>query len=144
MCVDIYLIFIRLLKIHFGFDFRYDCFIWIILWKFLMCVTGSESPVVVDLFESMDPAFQRVSLSNLLLFFLTCEYTIFIQIFISFHIKQMYEFFNFCFIYFQGDYVLINGWNLIQADETVVFNIDVRLPISSVTLVFYNSYHVSV
>ncbi|KAL7604022.1 uncharacterized protein LOC111907440 isoform X1 [Lactuca sativa] len=31
----------------------------LILWKFLMCVTGSESPVVVVLSESMEPAFQR-------------------------------------------------------------------------------------
>nr|XP_043615626.1 signal peptidase complex catalytic subunit SEC11C-like [Erigeron canadensis] len=31
----------------------------LIIWKFLMCVTGSESPVVVVLSESMEPAFQR-------------------------------------------------------------------------------------
>nr|KAJ0201726.1 hypothetical protein LSAT_V11C600321820 [Lactuca sativa] len=32
----------------------------LILWKFLMCVTSSESPVVVVLSESMEPAFQRI------------------------------------------------------------------------------------
>ncbi|KAI3759641.1 hypothetical protein L6452_07606 [Arctium lappa] len=31
----------------------------LIIWKLLMCVTGSESPVVVVLSESMEPAFQR-------------------------------------------------------------------------------------
>nr|GEW33728.1 signal peptidase complex catalytic subunit SEC11C [Tanacetum cinerariifolium] len=31
----------------------------LIIWKFLMVVTGSESPVVVVLSESMEPAFQR-------------------------------------------------------------------------------------
>ncbi|XP_035841894.1 signal peptidase complex catalytic subunit SEC11C isoform X3 [Helianthus annuus] len=36
----------------------------LIIWKFLMCVTGSESPVVVVLSESMEPAFQRVHERN--------------------------------------------------------------------------------
>ncbi|PKA45878.1 signal peptidase, endoplasmic reticulum-type [Apostasia shenzhenica] len=31
----------------------------LIIWKLLMCLTGSESPVVVVLSESMEPAFQR-------------------------------------------------------------------------------------
>ncbi|XP_065848408.1 uncharacterized protein [Euphorbia lathyris] len=31
----------------------------LIMWKILMCVTGSESPVVVVLSESMEPAFKR-------------------------------------------------------------------------------------
>ncbi|XP_010920145.1 uncharacterized protein [Elaeis guineensis] len=31
----------------------------LILWKGLMCVTGTESPVVVVLSESMEPGFQR-------------------------------------------------------------------------------------
>ncbi|XP_017255819.1 uncharacterized protein LOC108225465 isoform X2 [Daucus carota subsp. sativus] len=31
----------------------------LIIWKALMCITGSESPVVVVLSESMEPAFQR-------------------------------------------------------------------------------------
>ncbi|KAJ0639365.1 putative signal peptidase I [Helianthus annuus] len=39
----------------------------LIIWKFLMCVTGSESPVVVVLSESMEPAFQRRS-KNVLLY----------------------------------------------------------------------------
>ncbi|KAF5793187.1 putative signal peptidase I [Helianthus annuus] len=30
-----------------------------LIWKLLMCVTGCESPVVVVLTESMEPAFQR-------------------------------------------------------------------------------------
>lgn len=33
----------------------------LIIWKSLMCITGSESPVVVVLSESMEPAFQRVT-----------------------------------------------------------------------------------
>lgn len=33
----------------------------LIIWKALICVTGSESPVVVVLSESMEPGFQRVS-----------------------------------------------------------------------------------
>ncbi|KAJ0528036.1 putative signal peptidase I [Helianthus annuus] len=32
----------------------------LVIWKLLMCVTGCESPVVVVLTESMEPAFQRV------------------------------------------------------------------------------------
>ncbi|CAK9158447.1 unnamed protein product [Ilex paraguariensis] len=31
----------------------------LIIWKALMCITGSESPVVVVLSESMEPGFQR-------------------------------------------------------------------------------------
>ncbi|KAH9800261.1 Signal peptidase I [Citrus sinensis] len=31
----------------------------LIIWKGLMCITGSESPVVVVLSESMEPGFQR-------------------------------------------------------------------------------------
>ncbi|WCJ29666.1 Signal peptidase complex catalytic subunit sec11 [Euphorbia peplus] len=31
----------------------------LIMWKILMCATGSESPVVVVLSESMEPAFKR-------------------------------------------------------------------------------------
>ncbi|MCD7472256.1 Signal peptidase complex catalytic subunit S11A [Datura stramonium] len=31
----------------------------LIIWKALMCVTGSESPVVVVLSESMEPGFKR-------------------------------------------------------------------------------------
>jgi signal peptidase len=31
----------------------------LIIWKALICVTGSESPVVVVLSESMEPGFQR-------------------------------------------------------------------------------------
>ncbi|KAL0415334.1 UNVERIFIED_CONTAM: Signal peptidase complex catalytic subunit SEC11A [Sesamum latifolium] len=34
----------------------------LMIWKTLMCVTGSESPVVVVLSESMEPGFSRVSL----------------------------------------------------------------------------------
>ncbi|CDY37720.1 BnaA04g19480D [Brassica napus] len=30
-----------------------------IIWKALMCVTGTESPVVVVLSRSMEPAFKR-------------------------------------------------------------------------------------
>uniref|UniRef100_A0A0D3AZ27 Signal peptidase complex catalytic subunit SEC11 n=1 Tax=Brassica oleracea var. oleracea TaxID=109376 RepID=A0A0D3AZ27_BRAOL len=32
----------------------------LIIWKALMCVTGTESPVVVVLSRSMEPAFKRV------------------------------------------------------------------------------------
>lgn len=32
----------------------------LIIWKALMCLTGSESPVVVVLSGSMEPAFKRV------------------------------------------------------------------------------------
>ncbi|KAM3714066.1 hypothetical protein ACB098_01G306400 [Castanea mollissima] len=32
----------------------------LIIWKGLICITGSESPVVVVLSESMEPGFQRV------------------------------------------------------------------------------------
>ncbi|KAK8935486.1 hypothetical protein KSP39_PZI013317 [Platanthera zijinensis] len=32
----------------------------LIIWKGLVCITGSESPVVVVLSESMEPGFQRV------------------------------------------------------------------------------------
>lgn len=35
----------------------------LIIWKGLMCVTGSESPVVVVLSGSMEPGFKRVSFS---------------------------------------------------------------------------------
>jgi signal peptidase I len=35
----------------------------LIIWKGLMCVTGSESPVVVVLSGSMEPGFKRVSLT---------------------------------------------------------------------------------
>ncbi|KAL7162312.1 hypothetical protein ACSBR2_042735 [Camellia fascicularis] len=31
----------------------------LIIWKTLMCITGSQSPIVVVLSESMEPAFQR-------------------------------------------------------------------------------------
>ncbi|GKV05372.1 hypothetical protein SLEP1_g17391 [Rubroshorea leprosula] len=31
----------------------------LIIWKALMCITGSESPVVVVLSESMEPGFKR-------------------------------------------------------------------------------------
>nr|XP_023881541.1 ruvB-like protein 1 [Quercus suber] len=31
----------------------------LIIWKALMCITGSESPVVVVLFGSMEPGFKR-------------------------------------------------------------------------------------
>ena len=34
----------------------------LIIWKALMCITGSESPVVVVLSGSMEPGFKRVSL----------------------------------------------------------------------------------
>lgn len=33
----------------------------LIIWKALMCVTGSESPVVVVLSGSMEPGFKRVT-----------------------------------------------------------------------------------
>jgi signal peptidase I len=33
----------------------------LIIWKGLMCLTGSESPVVVVLSGSMEPGFKRVS-----------------------------------------------------------------------------------
>ena len=33
----------------------------LIIWKGLVCITGSESPVVVVLSESMEPGFRRVS-----------------------------------------------------------------------------------
>ena len=33
----------------------------LIIWKGLMCITGSESPVVVVLSGSMEPGFKRVS-----------------------------------------------------------------------------------
>lgn len=36
----------------------------LIIWKALMCITGSESPVVVVLSGSMEPGFKRVSLSS--------------------------------------------------------------------------------
>jgi signal peptidase I len=36
----------------------------LIIWKALMCITGSESPVVVVLSGSMEPGFKRVSQSN--------------------------------------------------------------------------------
>ena len=36
----------------------------LIIWKALMCVTGSESPVVVVLSGSMEPGFKRVCQSN--------------------------------------------------------------------------------
>lgn len=32
----------------------------LIIWKALMCITGSESPVVVVLSGSMEPGFKRV------------------------------------------------------------------------------------
>lgn len=35
----------------------------LIIWKALMCITGSESPVVVVLSGSMEPGFKRVSQS---------------------------------------------------------------------------------
>jgi signal peptidase len=33
----------------------------LIIWKGLMCITGTESPVVVVLSGSMEPGFQRVT-----------------------------------------------------------------------------------
>lgn len=33
----------------------------LIIWKALMCITGSESPVVVVLSGSMEPGFKRVT-----------------------------------------------------------------------------------
>ncbi|GAB2302344.1 hypothetical protein Dimus_036358 [Dionaea muscipula] len=36
----------------------------LIIWKALMCFTGSESPVVVVLSGSMEPGFRRVSFLN--------------------------------------------------------------------------------
>ncbi|KAI4329324.1 hypothetical protein L6164_021602 [Bauhinia variegata] len=36
----------------------------LIIWKALMCITGSESPVVVVLSGSMEPGFKRVGQSN--------------------------------------------------------------------------------
>lgn len=33
----------------------------LIIWKGLICITGSESPAVVVLSESMEPGFKRVS-----------------------------------------------------------------------------------
>jgi len=44
----------------------------LIIWKALMCLTGSESPVVVVLSGSMEPAFKRVK--NPMFFF--CSHTI--------------------------------------------------------------------
>lgn len=38
----------------------------LIIWKGLMCVTGSESPVVVVLSGSMEPGFKRVSCQQLI------------------------------------------------------------------------------
>lgn len=37
----------------------------LIIWKALMCFTGSESPVVVVLSGSMEPGFKRVQFWNL-------------------------------------------------------------------------------
>ena len=37
----------------------------LIIWKALMCVTGSESPVVVVLSGSMEPGFKRVTVDLL-------------------------------------------------------------------------------
>lgn len=37
----------------------------LIIWKGLMCFTGSESPVVVVLSGSMEPGFRRVCSKNL-------------------------------------------------------------------------------
>ena len=37
----------------------------LIIWKALICITGSESPVVVVLSGSMEPGFKRVSQPNL-------------------------------------------------------------------------------
>lgn len=36
----------------------------LVIWKGLMCITGSESPVVVVLSESMEPGFARVSIES--------------------------------------------------------------------------------
>lgn len=41
----------------------------LIIWKAMMCVTGTESPVVVVLSGSMEPGFQRVCVSLSLLLF---------------------------------------------------------------------------
>ena len=38
----------------------------LIIWKALMCVTGSESPVVVVLSGSMEPGFKRVKIEIIL------------------------------------------------------------------------------
>ncbi|KAG6487908.1 hypothetical protein ZIOFF_056646 [Zingiber officinale] len=37
----------------------------VMAWKCLICVTGTESPVVVVLSGSMEPGFQRVRASHL-------------------------------------------------------------------------------
>ncbi|KAF1870554.1 hypothetical protein Lal_00025721 [Lupinus albus] len=34
----------------------------LIMWKGLMCITGTESPVIVVLSGSMEPEFRRVSI----------------------------------------------------------------------------------
>ena len=51
----------------------------LIIWKALMCVTGSESPVVVVLSGSMEPGFKRVKIEIILtmalpFFFFTMRY----------------------------------------------------------------------
>ena len=45
----------------------------LIIWKALMCITGSESPVVVVLSGSMEPGFKRVILSLLFVRHLVCD-----------------------------------------------------------------------
>lgn len=45
----------------------------LIIWKGLMCVTGSESPVVVVLSGSMEPGFKRVSALRMYLLYKVCQ-----------------------------------------------------------------------
>ena len=57
----------------------------LIIWKGLICITGSESPVVVVLSESMEPGFQRVSI------LVEYNFYLFIYLFLQFDCSKVLD-----------------------------------------------------
>jgi len=92
----------------------------LIIWKALICVTGSESPVVVVLSESMEPGFQRVSHI----------------MFYSLHLIMWLLVIDFEANVTQGDILFLRMTDEpIRAGEIVVFSVDV-----SVSLVLFHQF----
>lgn len=87
----------------------------LIIWKALMCLTGSESPVVVVLSGSMEPAFKRVK--NPMFFFLVR---------IRYAYGQHVVFLTFSCLGLQGDILFLHMSEApFRAGEIVVYNVEV-------------------
>ncbi|KAJ6715150.1 SIGNAL PEPTIDASE COMPLEX CATALYTIC SUBUNIT SEC11 [Salix viminalis] len=91
----------------------------LIIWKALMCITGSESPVVVVLSGSMEPGFKRVKNKQWQHETTLCKWLEIVVATLQLNICSMKL--------FLGDILFLHmSKDPIRAGEIVVFNIDGR------------------